>query len=312
MKKTSYITCLLFSLITFAGLSYNSACTQAEDKMIAMVNGEKIYSAALEKKMERYKDLDPSILPSLKREIIDEMIIQVLIGQFLKKEGVYIGKAEVEQTVNKIRERMGANPKTASFTLEELLESSGSSLDELKEEIKTTLGLKAHFEKVTSDKTFRDYFLANKEMYGGEMVRASHILIDTRLMESPEELSKAKQKIYDIKEKLDGGADFGVLAKQFSGCPSAEKGGDIGFFPRKGAVVEAFAETAFKLKPGDVSDPIKTEFGWHIIKVTDRKEAKKVEYEDVREQVKENYIEEETGKLLQRLRQEAKIEITEP
>lgn len=310
MKTAFYIIGLSIAMTTLGGL-FNNVSGQAENKTIAIVNGEKIYAQELEKKLQRYKDLDPNILPAVKKEMVDEMVIQLLIGQFLKKEGVNITSQQVEESVNGLRERMKANPKTAVFTLEELLESSGSNLEELKGEINTSLGLKTHFEKATNDKTLRNYFLANKEMYGGEMVKASHILIDTRLMESPEELNKAKQKIEGIKKELDKGADFAELAKKYSTCPSAERGGDIGFFPRKGATVEAFAQAAFALKPGQVSDPVKTEFGYHLIKVTEKKEAKKVEYDDVKEQVKENYIEEETGKLIQKLRQEAKIEITQ-
>jgi parvulin-like peptidyl-prolyl isomerase len=312
VEKNSYIIGLLLSITVFASLLASSVFNNVsgqEKKVVATVNGEKIYSQEVEKRLEHYKGMDPSMLSGLRQEIVDELVVRLLIGQFLRKEGVSITAQEVEQAISNVRERMKANPKTATFTLEDLLESSGSSLEELRGEIKTSLGLKTHFERVTGEETLRNYFLANKEIYGGEMVRASHILVDTRLMSSQEELARAKQKIDDVKKKLNGGADFAELAKQFSDCPSSEKGGDIGFFPRKGAVVETFAQTAFKLKPGEVSDPVKTEFGYHIIKVTEKKEAKKVEYNDVQEQVKENYFEEETGRLLQRLRQEAKVEI---
>ncbi|MFN3467923.1 MAG: peptidylprolyl isomerase, partial [Candidatus Brocadiales bacterium] len=255
--------------------------------------------------------LDPNILSAVKKEILDEIVIQTLIGQFLKKEGINITPAQIEGAINNVRERMKSNPKTATFTLEELLESSGSNLEELKGEIKNSMGLKAYFEKITDDKALRNYFLANKDVYGGETVRASHILVDPRLMESQDELNKAKQKIESIKKELDSGADFAELARKYSNCPSAEKGGDIGVFPRKGVMVESFAQAAFQLKPGQVSGPVKTEFGYHLIKVTERKEAKNVEYDEVKEHVKENYIEEESGKLVEKLKKEAKIEITE-
>jgi parvulin-like peptidyl-prolyl isomerase len=311
VKKALYIIGT-FAVITALGFFFGNVYSGAEDKTVAIVNGEKISSAEVEKKIQRYKDLDPNILPVIRKEIIDEMVIQALIGQFLKKEKINISNEEVEKSISGVRERMKANPRTANFTLEELLDASGSNIDELKQEIKTSLGLKTYFEKITDEKTLTNYFTSNKEMYGGEMVKASHILVDTRLMESPEEMDKARQKIEGIKKELDGGADFAELAKKYSDCPSSEKGGDIGYFPRKGAVVEPFAQVAFSLVPGQVSEPVKTEFGYHIIKVTDKKEAKAVNYADVKEQVKENYIEEETGKLVQKLRQEAKIEITEP
>ncbi len=310
MKKTFCVFGLLVAFVLGAVL-LNNRTVQAENKPVAIVNGKKLFSDEVEKKLQRYKGLDPATLSSYRMEIIDEMIIQTLIEQFFQKEGINIPSQEVEDKVINLRENLKTNPKTATFTLEELLEASGSSLEELKEEIKITLGFKTYFEKATSEKTLRDYFSKNKDTYSGEMVRASHILVDTRLTESPEDLNKAKQKIESIKKELDGGVDFAELAQKYSDCPSSKQGGDIGFFPRKGAVIEAFAEAAFKLKPGQVSGPVKTEFGYHLIKVTEKKEAKEVSYEDVKEQVKENYITDESGKLIEKLRQEAKIELVQ-
>ena len=86
-------------------------------------------------------------------------------------------------------------------------------------------------------------------------VRASHILVDKQA------------KAMDIKKQLDGGADFRKLAEQFSSCPSKKKGGDLGFFGR-GQMVKEFETAVYSMKVGDVSDPIKTKFGYHIIKRT--------------------------------------------
>jgi len=86
-------------------------------------------------------------------------------------------------------------------------------------------------------------------------VRASHILV-------------AKQgQALEIKKKLDGGADFRKLAEQFSTCSSKNKGGDLGFFAR-GKMVKEFEKAVFSMKIGEISDPVKTQFGYHIIKRT--------------------------------------------
>lgn len=89
-------------------------------------------------------------------------------------------------------------------------------------------------------------------------VRASHILVQTE--------DKAKW----ICGEIDKGKDFGTLAKEYSSCPSRQNGGDLGFFG-KGQMVKEFEDAAFSLKDGQVSKPIKTQFGWHVIKVTGRK-----------------------------------------
>lgn len=89
-------------------------------------------------------------------------------------------------------------------------------------------------------------------------LRASHILVDN------------KDKAQNIKQQLDNGKDFKQLAKEASDCPSSEKGGDLGFFS-KGDMVKPFERKVFSMDVGDVSKPVKTEFGFHIIKKTDEK-----------------------------------------
>jgi peptidyl-prolyl cis-trans isomerase C len=89
------------------------------------------------------------------------------------------------------------------------------------------------------------------------MIRASHILVED------------ENKAQKLKESLDSGADFGNLAKKHSMCPSKEKGGDLGFFG-KGQMVKEFEDAAFSLEVGQVSGPVKTQFGYHLIKVTEK------------------------------------------
>ncbi len=89
-------------------------------------------------------------------------------------------------------------------------------------------------------------------------VRASHIMV------------KEKKLADKLKYELDSGANFAMLAKKHSMCPSSEQGGDLGFF-RKGQMVKEFEDAAFSLPPGKVSEPVKTEFGYHLILVTARR-----------------------------------------
>jgi parvulin-like peptidyl-prolyl isomerase len=90
------------------------------------------------------------------------------------------------------------------------------------------------------------------------MIRASHILVSS------------EDKINWIYKELQNGRDFAKLAKDYSMCPSKERGGDLGFF-NKGQMVKEFDDVAFKMKEGDISKPIKTQFGYHVIKLTGKK-----------------------------------------
>jgi len=83
----------------------------------------------------------------------------------------------------------------------------------------------------------------------------------------------AKAKIVSIKKEIDEGRPFGECAKAYSDCPSGARGGDLGYFPRYAAMVEPFAEAAYALKVGKVSEPVKTRFGYHLIMTTDRRKT---------------------------------------
>jgi peptidyl-prolyl cis-trans isomerase C len=119
------------------------------------------------------------------------------------------------------------------------------------------------------------------------MVRASHILIGVDETATEEEKLAAKTKAEEVlKEVRAPEADFAALAGEHSSCPSSAEGGDLGFFPKEGAMVEPFANAAFALKTGEISNVVETRFGFHIIKVTDRKEARVITLEQAKDSIR--------------------------
>jgi peptidyl-prolyl cis-trans isomerase C len=131
-------------------------------------------------------------------------------------------------------------------------------------------------------------------------VRASHILV-------PDE-----DTANDIREKLSRGGDFAALAKEFSKDPgSAENGGDLGYFT-KGQMVEPFASVAFKLEKGEISDPVQTQFGWHIIKVEDKRQKAPPSFDTVKDQIVAYLVQEHAQKKIDELRSQGKVEIVDP
>ena len=135
-----------------------------------------------------------------------------------------------------------------------------------------------------------------KDKAGQEEVHAQHILV------------KTEDEAKSIIAELDKGADFGELAKKYSTDPSARSGGDLGYFGHDD-MVPAFADTAFALAKGQYSNtPVKTEFGWHVIKVEDRRAGKPPSFEEAREQLSRDLAHEIIDAKLQELRSAAKIE----
>jgi peptidyl-prolyl cis-trans isomerase C len=148
-----------------------------------------------------------------------------------------------------------------------------------------------------------------------EMVRASHILFSTQNVQTPQEQDAAKEKATAVLAEVQKpDADFAALAKQHSQCPSAASGGDLGFFPRQGVMVEPFAAAAFELQPGAFSSVVETPFGYHIIKVTERKPAHVVPLEEadaaIRDELRMEQLLEARQQHIAKLRQDAKITYT--
>ncbi len=129
-----------------------------------------------------------------------------------------------------------------------------------------------------------------------EEVKASHILVKVEKDATPEERAAAKKKIEEIRDKITKGGDFAKLAAEFSDCPSGKRdGGNLDWFG-KGRMVPEFEAAAFKLKPGELSDIVETSFGYHIIKVTDKRAEKILGFDEVKEDLRQDLINREKGK----------------
>lgn len=124
-----------------------------------------------------------------------------------------------------------------------------------------------------SDDELKEFFDTNKGKYSkAESVGAKHILV------------KDEEKIKEIAEELKGDLTFEEAAKKYSTCPSKDRGGDLGTF-EKGKMVPAFESVAFNLEIGEVSEPVKTQFGYHLIKTTEKVEASESSFEEVKDQI---------------------------
>jgi peptidyl-prolyl cis-trans isomerase C len=148
---------------------------------------------------------------------------------------------------------------------------------------------------LTEEAMRKVYEEATKQIGSEQETRARHILVETE--------AEAKT----IAEELKKGADFAELAKQKSKDPGAADGGDLGYFT-KDQMVPEFAEAAFKMEVGKISDPIKSQFGWHVIKVEDRRVRPVPEYEKVKDQIEQFLVRRTQTELITKLRQDAKIE----
>lgn len=154
-------------------------------------------------------------------------------------------------------------------------------LERAKKEILTQTAIsKAVAQATVSDKEVEDYYSANKEMFKDpEMVSAKHILVET------------EEKAEEVSNKIKEGMSFEDAAQEFSSCPSNAQGGELGRFNR-GQMVPEFEEAAFNLEIGKVSEPVKTQFGYHLIKVSEKLESSAKPFDEVKASIKNNILQE--------------------
>lgn len=233
------------------------------DGAVASVNGEKI-------SQDRLFGL---LADQGGTELVDYLITEEIINQESDKKKITVSDADVDKEYQSIAESYGGEE---AFIQQ--IEASGGSSDAVKDELKTNLKLEKLLEPEIdiTEEEMKTYFEENKETLSEpEQVKASHILV--------EDEAKAKE----VKGKLNGGADFAELAEEYSTDTSnSGNGGELGYFA-KGEMTAAFEEKAFSMKEGEISDPVKTEFGYHIIKFEDKKAAVPAVYDEKKEEIRE-------------------------
>jgi len=246
----------------------------------------------------------PELTRSEVQSIADQLIDAKLLLVRAKEEKITI----TDDEINKALENIKSNYETED-AFKTALEGSGDNLEKLKNRVFDSLALQKYIEEVfvskvvVSDEDAEKYYAENKEKFVSEKkVHALHILF------KPDNLDGAAK----VKDLLANGADFGEMAKEYSECPSKESGGDLGFFG-KGQMVPEFEQASFEATVDEVSAPVKTQFGYHLIKVTEKSEAGSLEFDEVKDnlknQIKTSVVNHNIQKLAKELRTSAKIEI---
>jgi parvulin-like peptidyl-prolyl isomerase len=298
MKKI-FLLFVLFPLL-FGAISSSEAVV---DRVVAVVNQEIITLSEVEKfanpfreqivaedRLERREQLS-----EVYRKVLERLIEEKLIDQEVKKNGIKISNKEVEATVEEVKQRN----KVTQEQLEKALAIEGLTLEAYKKQIEKGLQRKklihwsVKVEQKVGEKELRDFYQKNLNRYRpNESYRPSHILFVIPKEASPEEVKEIRKKCEAVLEKIKGGSDFGEMALLYSQDSSNKDKGDLGNF-KKGELLPAFEREALRLKVGEVSGIVRTEFGFHIIKLLDRKGLEPFPFEEVKERILADYYESE-------------------
>jgi peptidyl-prolyl cis-trans isomerase C len=275
------ITIVAISMLALTGCGKQGAKSESKkdtSAVLATVNGSDITLKQFDNEL---KNLPPQLQPMAqspegRKELLESMIIREIVYQDAQKQGL---------------------EKSPEFT---------ERMDEVKKKLLVEMDLKKKLEaeiKLTDEELKKVYEQYKEKFKTGEQIRASHILV------------KDEKTAQDVEAQLKKGGNFADLAKKYSTDSTKEKGGDLGWFD-KGKMVPEFDKAAFGLKDGETSGIIKTNFGYHIIKVTGKRPAGYAPFDEVKDQIKAAILPSKQQEVFQKvktdLKKDAKIEIKDP
>lgn len=316
MKCSKVLATLMLStlLITGCGVKDQQAIIKINDGVITQkeyneMMDQQIAQSPLGGVMDIKGNKDGFLYLMTEQRVINQLIIEEILEQEAKSRNIKVSNKDVNESIKKIMDKMGGREQLAN-----VLKQNGLTVSEFKKDIKKQVKMQKLANSVgkikVTNKDCEKFYKENLDKFKhAEQVRASHILVEanpyliqqeitakTKKEMSEKELKAKVEKVMAerkakaqklAKELQTDKSKFTAYAKKYSQDPnSAKQGGDLGFFAQD-KMVKEFADAAFSLKPDTISDVVKTQFGYHIIIVTDRREAGVMPYEKVKSDIKD-------------------------
>jgi peptidyl-prolyl cis-trans isomerase C len=293
----------------------------------ATVNGQQIPEVAVWRALRQFPKAEH---PVARKEILNHLVENALIDQYLNALKITVEPAEVDKLIGELKDELKKGMKEYAKELEAMMLTEAEFRAEVANQMKWDKFLKQQ----GTDQALKGFFDQRPDIFDGTLVRARHILLTpgndpTKQAEAEKTLTAIKAAIVAEGQKAEAAAPgdalaktqakgkkteelFAEYAKQHSTCPSKRDGGDLQFFPRVGAMVEPFADAAFKMNVYDISDIVKTEFGYHLILVTAKNPGKPKKFDDVKEDVRSVYAMRLREAVVGSMKPKAQIEIAAP
>jgi parvulin-like peptidyl-prolyl isomerase len=254
-------------------------------------------------------------LTKLRKEAMEQMIEQELVRQAADAEGIAITETEIDRAIDEVS-RSFDNPDEFNRRLQ----SEGFTPGSYRKHVARMIAAKRYLDDIrmhvaeVSDEELEQYYRDNEyRLTFPEQVRVRHILLTWKPLGTTDDRAAIREQMRPILERARGGEDFAQLAREFSDDRATKRnGGDTGFFQR-GQMAPAFEEAAFALNPGEISAPVETGFGVHIIHLEERKEPYLLPLDEIREKLRDHIREEKmeaaVEREIDRLRQAGEVEI---
>ena len=287
--------------------------------VIARVNGQPVTKVDFDRLIKNMEMSAGQPVPAERRDeifrkAIDQLVTYTVLSQEVKARNVSVADAEIESNLGEMRKQF---PTEQEF--QKALSTRGMTLDKLRSDARVDMAINKMMEAElasqpeATDAQVREFYDKNPDKFKqDEQVRASHILIPVDQKADAATKQKARARAEALAKQAKTGADFAKLAKENSSDGSAAQGGDLNFMQR-GQTVANFDKALFSMQPGQISDVVETEFGFHIIKVTEKKPATTVPFEQVSPRIRDYLTEQQkqtkAQAFIEELKKKAKIEV---
>ena len=276
---------------------------------LATVNGEPITRGEILDFLSRYP-VAPGSEKELYQQVIDYIANNKLLTQFLPRMKVPVTDKDLDDAIASDERKMKAEQNR---DLKTALAEEGHDMAWLRKQIGVKVALEKYITAVATEAELKKFIDRNKDFFSRTQVRASHIFLATPPGATSAAKDAVKQKLAAIKAQVDAGKiSFADAANKYSeddANKQSPNGGDLGYFLRKGAYLDSFAAKAFSMAPNTISEPFETEFGIHLIQVTDRKPGEPFDPEQNRTFVLNQYRSDLMERIIGQEHKSAKIEI---
>ncbi len=282
---------------------------------IAIINGQpldsKLFYDELDKILQRSTKIPPERLLRIKGNILDRLIDNELIHQAVKSANLKPPEDEVQREYDEYKKRFRTEEQFQNY-LKHGQVSEESIKARLREKREQEMLLEKSDKLEITDAELKTFYDQNERFYlEREQIHARHVLVKVAQQATKEDEEKAEKKIKEAYDEIQKGMKFEDAVTKYSDGPSGPKGGDLGWFGR-GQMLKPFEDKAFGMKPNEISEPVRTRFGFHVIQVLEKKDAHKKAFDEVKSQIKESLrakkFFQERRNLLAKLRTEGKIE----
>ncbi|MHC4253733.1 MAG: peptidylprolyl isomerase [Planctomycetota bacterium] len=317
MRRTSAFLIVLLS--SFPATTVAGEKPQGVVDVVAIVNGEPLLRSTLDEFLAPYRKAkaSPAALARIRRRAVQTLITDMLITQYLDSKGFTASEELLDAEMGRararyenLRERQKKLDRPAvPASFEELLRKNDMSVEKLKAAPPPRMRFRLYVRSGMTEEALRDLFDRERSTFDGKKVQARHILISTKAIRNREGKEAVRKSAERLRERIVAGADFAKLASEMSVCKSGPHGGDLGFFRRRGDMLEGFSKAAFELEVGGISPVVETSLGFHIIEVTGIQPGDpEVKLDDVRSEVETLWIDRRGMEVYGRIIEAAKIE----